>query len=65
MPTLKLSLDQETYDALYQAAASHLRPPDWHAQAILRQALGLLFPMPAKDEPKVAVEVRDDAASRL
>lgn len=48
MPVLKLSLDQETYDALYHSAASHLRPPDWHAQALLRQALGLPFPMPAK-----------------
>jgi hypothetical protein len=65
MPTLKLSLDHETYDALYHAVASHLRPPDWHAQAILRQALGLPFPLPAKDKPKVVVEVRDDPAAGL
>jgi hypothetical protein len=65
MPILKLSLDHETYDALYQAAASHLRPPDLHAQAILRQVMGLPFPIPAKDEPRLAMEVRDDAAARL
>jgi hypothetical protein len=54
MPTLKLSLAPETYDALFAAASSHLRPPDWHAEALLRQALGLSFPLltelrPAKE----------------
>ena len=47
MPTLKLSLDPETYEALSQSASSHLRPPDWHAEALLRHALGLPFPYPA------------------
>jgi hypothetical protein len=63
MPTLKLSLDRETYDALYQAASSHLRPPDWHAQALLRQALGLPFPIPAQDEPKATMEALYDPAA--
>jgi hypothetical protein len=54
MPTLKLSLDPETYDPLSVAASPHLRPPDWHAEALLRQALGLSFPLPT--EPQRAKE---------
>jgi hypothetical protein len=50
MPTLKLSLDPQTYDALCAAASSHLRPPDWHAETLLRQALGLPFPLPAEPQ---------------
>jgi hypothetical protein len=46
MATLKIQLDTETYTALIQDAGRHLRPADWHAQAILRQALGLPFPYP-------------------
>jgi plasmid stability protein len=54
MATLKIALDAETYTALMMDAARHLRPADWHAKAILRQALGLAFPYPAPantDEP--------------
>jgi plasmid stability protein len=52
MATLKIALDAETYTALINDAARHLRPADWHAKAILRQALGLPFPYPpVSDEP--------------
>jgi plasmid stability protein len=52
MATLRIALDAETYSALMQEAARHLRPADWHVKAILRQALGLEFPYPAgKDAP--------------
>jgi hypothetical protein len=52
MATLKIALDPETYTALMDDAARHLRPADWHAKAILRQALGLPFPYPpTPDEP--------------
>ena len=44
MPTIKLSIDSETYSALIEEAARHLRPADWHASAILRTALGLPVP---------------------
>jgi len=54
MPTLKIRLDDETYTALMSDAAHHLRPADWHAEAMLRQALGLPFPYPpATAEPLV------------
>jgi plasmid stability protein len=49
MATLKIGLDDETYSALMDDAARHLRPTDWHVKAILRQALGLAFPYPADD----------------
>jgi hypothetical protein len=60
MATLKIQLDTETYTALITDAGRHLRPADWHAQAILRQALGLPFPYPADLEAptvKTAAEV--------
>jgi hypothetical protein len=44
MATLKIGLDDETYAALIDDASRHLRPADWHAKALLRQALGLPFP---------------------
>jgi plasmid stability protein len=44
MATLKIRLDEETYTALLTDAGRHLRPTEWHAKAILRQALGLPFP---------------------
>jgi hypothetical protein len=46
MATIKLGLDDETFTALLEDARRHLRPTDWHAKAILRQALGLPFPYP-------------------
>jgi len=54
MPTIKLALDPEAFDALSAAASANLRPPDWHAEALLRQALGLSFPLAA--EPQRAKE---------
>jgi plasmid stability protein len=51
MATLKLGLDDETYAALMDDAARHLRPADCHAKAILRLGLGLTFPYPR--EPTV------------
>jgi hypothetical protein len=42
---LKIGLDDETYTALMADADRHLRPPDWHVKALLRQALG---PYPAQ-----------------
>jgi hypothetical protein len=46
---LKLELDQETSDALNQAAERELRLPSQQAEAILRQALGLPFPLPYRE----------------
>jgi plasmid stability protein len=55
MATLKIGLDDETYTALMDDAARHLRPADWHAKAILRLGLGLTFPYPRdKDQVKTA-----------
>jgi hypothetical protein len=51
MPTIKISLDQETYSTLSQSAGRDLRPIPWQALVLLRGALGLPFPTPATDEP--------------
>jgi hypothetical protein len=48
MPALKLVLDPETLSALREAAAAHLRPADLHAEALLRESLGLPVPIPPK-----------------
>jgi hypothetical protein len=54
MATLKLGLDDETYAALMDDTARHLRPADWHAKAILRLGLGPTFPYPRElRAPKV------------
>jgi hypothetical protein len=60
MATLKLALDSETYAALMHDAARHLRPADWHAKVILRQALGLSFPYPAEGDTP-GLQRSDDA----
>jgi plasmid stability protein len=52
--TLRVSLDDETYSALMADAGRHVRPTHWHIKVILRQALGLEFPL-----PQASVEVGD------
>jgi hypothetical protein len=49
---LKLELDRETSEALNQAAERELRYPHQQAEALLRQALGLPFPVP--DHPVIS-----------
>lgn len=44
MPTIKVSLDPETYSSLSDAAVRELRPIPWQMVVILRRALGLPFP---------------------
>jgi hypothetical protein len=44
MPTLRVTLDRETYDALVEHAQRHRRPVGWHAEVLLRLAVGLPFP---------------------
>jgi hypothetical protein len=46
---LKLELDHETSEALNHAAARELRLPSQQAEALLRQALGLPFPVPHQE----------------
>jgi hypothetical protein len=46
MARLRIELDAECFQALIADASRHLRPADWHARALLRQALGLAFPYP-------------------
>ncbi|MGH8069286.1 MAG: hypothetical protein ACRERE_29435 [Candidatus Entotheonellia bacterium] len=63
MATLKIQLDTETYTALMEDAGRHLRPADWHAQAILRQALGLPFPYPPAMNAPTAMPAAEVSAS--
>lgn len=52
---VKLSLDEETFQRLVQEAQRERRPTAWHAEVLLRRALGLPFPHslsePAKPAP--------------
>ena len=49
MPILKLNPDKETLDKLLEVANREKRPPDWQAEVLLRQALGLPFPYPERE----------------
>lgn len=40
MPRVRLELDQPTFDALVEAAVRERRPIPWHAEVIIRRALG-------------------------
>jgi hypothetical protein len=66
MPTLKVPLDEATYEALLENASAHLRPPLWHAAAILRTALGLPIPATATSAtvPFLSSEVLERASSK-
>lgn len=55
---LKLELDSEVTEKLIEAALHEKRPLAWHAEVLLRRALGLSFP----PEPGRHEEVTDDAA---
>ena len=41
MPRLRLDISAEAYNRLSEAAAKEHRPPLWHAEFLLAQALGL------------------------
>lgn len=41
MPTLKLTLDAETYQRLEGQAIAERRPVGWQAEEVIRRALGL------------------------
>lgn len=43
---IKLELDPETTEKLIEAAVREKRPVAWHAEVLLRTALGLPFPKP-------------------
>jgi hypothetical protein len=62
MATLKIEFDDETYYALMNDAVRHLRPADWHAKAIVRQALGLAFPYPAEPTGQAVNPPQEHAA---
>jgi hypothetical protein len=47
---LKLELDRELADALYASAERELRYPHQQVEVLLRQALGLPFPVPDKTD---------------
>jgi hypothetical protein len=44
MPTIKLTIDSETYRRLSDSAVRDLRPIPWQAIALLRAALGVTCP---------------------
>jgi hypothetical protein len=63
MMTLRVSLDEETYDALMVDASRHVRPLKSHLKVILRQALGLEFPYPDTRKPASAGDAPGHGAS--
>ena len=54
---LRLDLDSETTGALIRASAANLRSLPLHAEALIRQGLGLAVPLPDGGE-----EAGDDDA---
>ncbi len=50
---IKLDLDNELTERLIQEAVRERRPVAWHAEVLLRRALGLPFPVP---EPQPSFE---------
>ena len=47
MPTLRLDLDRETFEALASQALAQRRPVVFQAEVMLRQTLGATFSLPA------------------
>jgi hypothetical protein len=58
MARLRLDIDQETFERLREVALQERRLPEWQAEVLLRQALGLPFPYPktADEAPRAAQE---------
>lgn len=50
MPTIRLDLDKETFEALNARALAQRRPVPLQAEVIIRQALNLQFPFPATQD---------------
>jgi hypothetical protein len=62
MPTIKISLDQETYQCLSATAVHELRPVTWQAFVLLRRSLGLPFPAEPSSEWPIAPRAQEGAA---
>lgn len=62
MPTIKVSLDPETYTSLSSAAVRERRPIPGQAFVLLRRSLGLPFPLEANTEKPLAQATEDHAA---
>jgi hypothetical protein len=56
MPTIKISLDPETYSCLSDCAGRELRPIPWQALVLLRGALGLPPTKPTADQAHTPAE---------
>jgi hypothetical protein len=51
MATIKVYLDDEVFERLTESAVSELRPISWHAEVLIRRALGVHFPYPQEEPP--------------
>jgi hypothetical protein len=56
MPTIKVTLDPETYRSLSDSAIRELRPIPWQVLVLLRGALGLSFPTPSPGQTAAPAE---------
>jgi hypothetical protein len=50
MAILKIRVDEAVLASLLERAESERRPPDMQAEVLLRQSLGLPFPVPVEEE---------------
>jgi hypothetical protein len=62
MQTIRIAIDEETYDRLSASAVRELRPVAWHVIVLLRRSLGLPFP-PLEREPGTEMRGEECAAS--
>ena len=51
MPRVRLELDQRTFDALMEAAVGERRPVPWHAEVLIRRALGIQSDLASATSP--------------
>ena len=62
MPTIKISLDSETYASLSNIAVRERRPIPGQAFVLLRQSLGLPFPLEMNTDKPLAPGTEKHAA---
>ena len=64
MARLRLEIDPETYERLVAQAVAARRPVGWHAEVLLRRALGLPF-LSADPEVDIADGAAESAGAEV